>query len=103
MLPGSHLRRTTYGPGLLGSPNNTACSLVPAAFLIHLISDGVWNSTAVRSISAARTDGVATIIPRTTRVSIRNIVAMSPPCEMNWYDYIIPGLGRFAIRTAIDR
>src|SRR6266850_1718558 len=52
MLPGSHLIRATYGPGLLGSPNSTACSLVPAAFLIHLMSDGVWKSTAVRSMSA---------------------------------------------------
>src|SRR5207247_2514122 len=41
MLPGSHLMRTTYGPGLLGSPKSTACSLVPAAFRTHLTSAGV--------------------------------------------------------------
>ena len=52
MFPGSHFRRTTYGPGLLGSPNSTACSFVPAAFLTHLISAGGVKSTAVRSSSA---------------------------------------------------
>ena len=34
MLPGSHFSRTTYGPGLLGSPNST----VPApagSYVIH--------------------------------------------------------------------
>ena len=41
MFPGNHLMRMTYGPGLLGSPNSTADSFVPAAFLTHLISAGV--------------------------------------------------------------
>jgi len=54
MLPGNHFTRTTYGPGLLGSPKSTADSFVPAAFLTHLISDGVLKSTAVRSMSALR-------------------------------------------------
>src|SRR2546426_6160629 len=39
----------SYGPGLLGSPNSTADSFVPAAFLTHLISAGVLKSTAARS------------------------------------------------------
>ena len=53
MFPGSHLSRTTYGPGLLGSPKSTADSLVPAALRTHLISAGVFQSTAVRSMSGA--------------------------------------------------
>ena len=52
MFPGNHLTRMTYGPALLGSPNSTADSFVPAAFLTHLISAGVLKSTAARSISA---------------------------------------------------
>src|SRR4030095_10060248 len=48
MLPGNHFTRTTYGPGLLGSPKSTADSFVPAAFLTHLISDGVLKSTGPR-------------------------------------------------------
>ena len=52
MFPGSHLTRTTYGPGLLGSPNSTACSFVPAAFRTHLMLAGIVKSTALRSMSA---------------------------------------------------
>src|SRR5512143_171601 len=51
-LPGSHLMRMTYGPGLLGSPNSTAVSLVPAALRTHLISLGGTTSTAFGSTSA---------------------------------------------------
>src|SRR5882672_9429410 len=51
MLPGSHFTRTTYGPGLPGSPKSTADSFVPAAFLTHLISAGILKSTAARSMS----------------------------------------------------
>src|SRR5262245_52843289 len=77
MLPGSHLMRTTYGPGLLGSPKSTACSLVPAAFRTHLISAGEVKSTAVRSMSAAALDEVASIVPRTAKVSTRIARVMS--------------------------
>ncbi len=53
MFPGNHLMRTTYGPGLLGSPKSRACSFVPAALRTHLMSAGAVKSTALRSMSAA--------------------------------------------------
>ena len=51
MLPGSQRIRITYGPGFVGSPNSTACSLVPAALRTHLMSAGATKSTALRSMS----------------------------------------------------
>src|SRR5690349_15000688 len=51
MLPGNHFTRTTYGPGLLGSPNSTACSLVPAALRTHVMSAGVLKGAAMPRIS----------------------------------------------------
>src|SRR5690242_11778 len=51
-LPGSHLMRMTYGPGLLGSPNSTAVSFVPAELRTHLISLGGTTCTAFGSTSA---------------------------------------------------
>src|SRR5712691_1919888 len=83
MLPGSHLIRTTYGPGLLGSPNSTADSLVPAAFLTHLMSAGVLKSTAVRSTSAAEAKGPAIIVARTASTSNPIVLAMPPPTSVN--------------------
>src|SRR2546426_10712534 len=70
MLPGNHLMRTTYGPGLPGSPNSTACSFVPAAFRTHVMSDGVLKSTAVRSMSAAWADGAASATTRRASASV---------------------------------
>src|SRR5262245_47418115 len=64
MLPGSHFSRTTYGPGLLGSPNSTADSLVPAALRTHLMSEGTMKSTAARSTSAGTLGVTATKVNR---------------------------------------
>src|ERR1700675_2379305 len=80
MFPGNHLMRTTYGPGFDGSPNSTACSLVPAAFLTHLMSAGTVKSTAARSRSAAAL-GDAAIAKPTARANERIVLVMSPPCE----------------------
>src|SRR5262249_55794025 len=82
MLPGNHLMRTTYGPGLLGSPYSTACSFVPAAFRTHLMSAGVVKSTAVRSMSVPWPEGTATVTARAARTRIRIARDMSPPSRL---------------------
>src|SRR5262245_10836095 len=64
MLPGSHLIRITYGPGLLGSPNHVADSLVTAAFLTHFTWSGATTSTAFGSTSARPTDAAANRPPK---------------------------------------
>src|SRR5215475_1001601 len=79
MLPGNHLRRTTYGPGLAGSPNSTADSFVPAAFLTHLMSAGVLKSTAVRSMSAELLHEAVSRITRTAGKYTRFKTAITPP------------------------
>src|SRR5215475_816505 len=79
MLPGNHLRRTTYGPGLAGSPNSTADSFVPAAFLTHLMSAGVLKSTAVRSMSAESPHEAVSRITRTAGKYTRFKTAITPP------------------------
>src|SRR5215475_5266675 len=79
MLPGNHLRRTTYGPGLAGSPNSTADSFVPAAFLTHLMSAGVLKSTAVRSMSAELPHEAVSRITRTAGRYTRFKTAITPP------------------------
>src|SRR5215510_9916117 len=79
MLPGNHLRRTTYGPGLAGSPNSTADSFVPAAFLTHLMSAGVLKSTAMRSMSAELLHDAVSRITRTAGKYIRFKTAITPP------------------------
>src|SRR5206468_608099 len=81
MVPGNHLTRTTYGPGLLGSPKSTADSFVPAAFRTHLMSAGVLKSTAVRSMSAARVDaaGIAVINRAAPSIRAKPIEVMSSP------------------------
>src|SRR5262245_40403943 len=77
MLPGSHLIRITYGPGFAGSPNSTACSFVPAAFLTHLMSPGGVKSTAVRSRSAAPA-GATVRMATIARVSRAHTPVMFP-------------------------
>src|SRR5262249_12244335 len=86
MLPGNHFTRTTYGPGLLGSPNSTADSFVPAAFRTHLISDGVLKSTAVRSMSAACVAPTRSAIERTTRTLVHEIALtlIGPPSSQKF-------------------
>src|SRR4029077_1907075 len=78
MLPGSHLMRMTYGPGLLGSPNSTACSLVPAELRTHLISPGGTTNTAFGSTSAWLVVMKAAAAPA-TRQNLLNPVFMLPP------------------------
>jgi len=79
MLPGSHFRRTTYGPGLAGSPNRIACSLVPAALRTHLMSAGSVKSTMLRS-TWARAPGVTEKRAIAARsVHVRPVRAMAPP------------------------
>src|SRR5215472_17325486 len=82
MLPGNQRTRTTYGPGLLGSPKRMACSLVPAAFFTHLISEGGMKSTAERSRSAAARPGsAATRAARTARKESRRMPLIPSPVE----------------------
>src|SRR2546426_8423470 len=95
MLPGNHLMRTTYGPGLLGSPNSTACSFVPAAFRTHAMSDGVLKSTEVRSMSAAWADGAASATTRRASASMVIGGATSSTAE--------PSTDRWLLRSPLGR
>src|SRR5581483_1530321 len=65
--------------------NSTADSLVPAAFLTHLISAGVLKSTAARSMSAALTvtaDGIGT--SKLSRIIPTDRVMVPPRRFVGW-------------------
>src|SRR5687767_10356288 len=113
MLPGSHRSRITYGPGFSGSPKRTAVSLVPAAFLTHLMFSGVMNSTALLSICAAEPVMAASIMLQRVRAAARVTLVMVPPQPTNGgppegghYVQVVAGSGtdrRFAARRRAKR